>query len=77
MHPVREGILQGRLCAMLRTKGMFVAGYDGPPTDLPFVPDTAAFWCNATGWALGPDSVPANPDRCVLGRSCFEAAVEV
>ena len=59
------------------TKGMFVAGYEGPPPELPFVPDTAAFWCNLTGSALGDDNRPVNPGRCVRGRGCFESGAEV
>ncbi len=72
MHPVRTSILSGRLCRHLRTKGMFVSGYDGPPPELPFPPDTAAWWCNLSGWATGPDARPCNRDRCVPGRDCFE-----
>ena len=77
MNPVRDAILRGTLCRNLRTKGMFVAGDEGPPPGLPFVPDTAAFWCNLTGWAMGDDNDPANPRRCVPGRGCYEAEVEV
>ena len=77
MHTLREAILKGRTCRHLRTKGMFVAGYDGPPPEMPLIPDTAAYWCNASGWAMGPDSIPANPDRCGRVRGCFEAELEV
>ena len=73
-HPVRDAISSGRLCRFLRTKGMFVLGDDGPPEDLPHVPDTAAFWCNCSGWAMGPDLLPANPERCAsASRECFES----
>ena len=77
MHPVRDGILAGRYCLHLRTKGMYVAGYDGPPPEQPHVPDTAVFWCNTSGCASGPDGFPANPGRCARGRGCFESEVEV
>ena len=77
MHPVRDRILAGTLCRNLRTKGMFVAGYEGPPPELPFPPDTAAFWCNLSGWAMGDDNRPVNPIRCVPGRGCFESGAEV
>ena len=77
MHPVRDRILAGTLCRNLRTKGMFVSGYEGPPPELPFAPDTAAFWCNLSGWAMGDDNRPVNPGRCVPGRGCFESEVEV
>ena len=76
MHPIRDAILKGTLCSRLRTKGMFVTGYDGPPPDMPFLPDTAVYWCNRSGWAMGPDDRPANPDRCAPGRGCFEPQVE-
>ena len=76
MHPVRDRILAGLLCRHLRTKGMFVSGYDGPPPEVPHIPDTAAFWCNLSGWAMGPDSLPVNTDRCGKGRGCFEPEVE-
>ena len=77
MHPVRDRIQQGVLCRHLRTKGMFVSGYDGPPPEVESPPDAAAFWCNLTGWAMGEDNRPANPTRCVGGRGCFESEVEV
>ena len=77
MHPVREAILAGRLCRNLRTKGMFVSGYEGPPPEVPYPPDTAVYWCNASGWAMGPDSRPVNPERCAKGRGCFEPELEV
>jgi hypothetical protein len=76
VHPIRDAILKGTLCAHLRTKGMFVSGYDGPPPDLPFPADTAVFWCNRTGWAMGPDDLPANPDRCSRPRGCFEPEID-
>ena len=77
MHPVREGILAGRFCRHLRTKWMFVSGYDGPPPEVPYPPDTAVFWCNVSGWAMGPDSAPVNPERCLRPRGCFEGELEV
>jgi len=76
MHPIRDAVLKGTLCAHLRTKGMFVTGYDGPPPDMPFLPDTAVYWCGKSGWAMGPDVLPANPGRCGRGRGCFETDVE-
>jgi len=72
MHPVRDRILAGLLCRHLCTKGMLLAGYEGPPPDAPHPPDTAVFWCNRSGWAAGPDGLPANPGRCAPGRGCFE-----
>jgi hypothetical protein len=72
VHPLRERILAGALCRHLRTKGMYVAGEDGPPPEIPHVPDAAHFWCNLSGWALGPDAAPANPGRCGPGRGCFD-----
>ena len=77
MHFLRDAILRGEACVHLRTKGMFVTGYDGPPPEMPFPPDTAVFWCNLSGWAMGPDGLPANPDRCAGARACFESGVEV
>ena len=76
-HPVRERIACGELCRHLRTKGMYVLGDDGPPPELPHAPSTAIFWCNLSGWAMGPDVAPANPDRCArsCGRECFEPEV--
>ena len=75
-HPIRNDIATGRLCRHLRTKGMYVFGDEGPPPGLQFVPDTAAFWCNCSGYALGLDRVPANPSRCGdAGRTCFEGDV--
>ena len=75
-HPVRTAIAEGRLCRHLRTKGMFVFGDEGPPPALQHVPDTAAFWCNQSGYALGPDSVPCNLGRCSeRARRCFEPEV--
>ena len=72
-HPIRERIACGELCRHLRTKGMYVLGDDGPPAGLAHVPDTAAHWCVLSGWAMGPDMVPANPGRCAdRGRGCFE-----
>ena len=76
MHPVRDRILDGTLCRFLRTKGMFVAGYDGPPEGMDHVPDTAVYWCIQSGWAMGPDTLPCNPARCVKGRGCFESEIE-
>jgi len=76
MHPVRDRILKGTLCMNLRTKGMYVAGYDGPPPEMPHAPDTAVFWCNMSGWAMGPDSLPCNPERCGAGRGCFETEIQ-
>lgn len=76
-HPIRERIACGELCRHLRTKGMFVLGDEGPPPELPHPAGTAVFWCNLSGWAMGPDVVPANPDRCAssCGRDCFEPEV--
>ncbi len=83
MHPVRDGILQGTLCRHLRTKGMFT-GEEDPATSAPGASpepprriDAAGWWCNVSGWAMGPDVLPANGDRCVPGRRCFEPGVEV
>lgn len=72
-HPIREAIAAGRICRHLRTKAMFVIGDDGPPADYPHPPSTACFWCNESGWAMGPDLEPANPDRCAAncGRACY------
>lgn len=74
-HPIRELIAQGRLCRSLRTKGMFVFGDEGPPADHPHPPDTAVFWCERSGWALGPDLGPADDRSCAAGcgRRCFSA----
>lgn len=77
MHPVRDRIRAGTLCRHLGTKGMYVAGYEGPPQGTPFVPDTAVYWCSRSGWAAGPDGLPANPERCVRGRECYRSEVEV
>jgi len=77
MHPIRRRILEGTLCRHLRTKGLYVSGYDGPPAELPHVPDTAVFWCVRSGWAMGPDLAPANPGRCGGARECFEGEIEV
>ncbi len=77
MHPLRERILSGATCTHLRTKGMFVAGHDGPPPEVTHAPDTAAFWCVKSGWAGGPDGLPANLERCARGRECFRSDVEV
>ena len=77
MHPVRKSILEGTLCRNLRNKGMFTAGGEGPPPELPHPPDTAAWWCNLSGWAVGPDSRPCNPDRCTTTRGCCEVEGEV
>jgi hypothetical protein len=76
VHPVREAILKGALCARLRTKGMYTGGYDGPPPETSF--DTAIYWCEASGWSLGPDDLPAGPERCRRPRGCFspEAGTE-
>jgi hypothetical protein len=76
-HPIRERIACGELCRHLRTKGMYVLGDDGPPPDLPHPPGTAVHWCVQSGWAMGPDLAPANPDRCAKGevRDCFEPDV--
>jgi hypothetical protein len=76
VHPIRERILAGTLCRLLRTKGLYVAGYEGPPPELPHPTDTAVFWCNGSGWAMGPDGLPCNPDRCGPGRGCFEPEIE-
>ena len=83
MHPVREGILRGTLCRHLRSKGMFTGEEDpatlppGAAAEPPPRIEAAGWWCNVSGWAMGPDVLPANADRCVGGRGCFEAAVEV
>lgn len=75
-HPIRVAIQEGRLCRNLRTKAMFVFGEDGPPATLEHIPDTAAFWCNCSGYALGPDRVPVNAERCAdRARECFEGEV--
>jgi hypothetical protein len=72
VHPVREAILHGALCAHLRTKGMYVAGDEGPPPELPHPADTAAHWCVLTGWACGPDLRLADRHGCSdASRSCF------
>ena len=77
VHPVRDGIRRGLICRHLRTKGMFVLGEEGPPPDLPHPAQTAAFWCNCTGWAMGPDMRPANDGRCDdAARGCFEPDVQ-
>lgn len=76
-HPVRDAIRRGVLCRHLRTKGMFVAGDEGPPPDLPHPTDTAAWWCNCSGWSMGPDLVPANRERCAdPSRACFDPEVQ-
>lgn len=76
-NPVRERIARGELCRFLRTKGMYVFGDEAIPEESPYPPDTAVFWCNRSGWAMGPDHVPANPVRCAAacGRECFESDV--
>lgn len=72
-HPIRDKIRSGLLCRHLRTKGMYVLGNAAPPADMQHIPDTAAFWCNCSGWSMGPDVVPANPERCAdPSRACFE-----
>jgi hypothetical protein len=76
MHPVRERILAGTLCRNLCTKGMAVTGYEGQPADLSHPTDTALYWCSDSGWAAGPDGLPANPGRCGPGRGCFRTEVE-
>ena len=75
-HPIRERIACGELCCHLRTKGMYVHGYEGPPADLPHPIDTAGHFCILSGWAMGPDVMPANPVRCAdKTRACFEPDV--
>jgi hypothetical protein len=72
MHPLRAAILEGRTCRLLRQKGLYVSGDEGPPPHVLHAPDTAVFWCESTGWAMGPGMIPANPGRCVRERNCFE-----
>lgn len=75
-HPIRERIACGELCRHLRTKGMYVHGYEGPPASAVLAPDTTLHWCVVSGWALGPDVLPANPVRCAeRSRECFEPEV--
>ncbi len=76
MHPLRADILDGRVCPLINTKALHV-GEEGPPPEWPHPPDTAVFWCGRTGWAMGPDLLPANPRRCAPGRGCFEGGAEV
>ena len=72
-HPIRARIACGELCRHLRTKGMYVPGDDGPPEALAHVPTTAVHWCVMSGWAMGPDMVPADPVQCAdRTRGCFE-----
>ena len=73
-HPIRERIACGELCRHLRTKGMYVLGDEGPPPELPHIPATAVHWCVRSGWAMGTDLAPANPERCAreCDRECFE-----
>lgn len=74
-HPLRERIACGEVCRYLRTKAMFVPGDDGPPPEVPHPAATAVFWCNRSGWAMGPDLSPADPGGCGPSRGCFEADV--
>ncbi len=60
------------LCTCLRTKtafGSFIGDYhpwqDGASS-------TAAFWCLRTMGSAGPDDHFAHPQRCRLGRVCYE-----
>jgi hypothetical protein len=76
MHPLRERILSGSICSCLRTKAMFVAGHDGEPGADPLESSGAIYWCNLSGWSMGPDFLPANPRRCVPGRDCFSREIE-
>ncbi len=78
LHPLRVEILAGRLCADLRTKGMATLGHAGPTPETAIPADTTCFWCNRSGWAMGPDLLPADRERCAdPARGCFRTEVEV
>ncbi|MHC4923327.1 MAG: hypothetical protein ACYTG4_04525 [Planctomycetota bacterium] len=82
LHPIRDAILKGTMCANLCTKGMYVPGDEEKDLEdhpqFGYIPDTAVFWCNLSGWSTGPDDLPVDPDRCCeRSRSCFEVELEV
>jgi hypothetical protein len=61
-----------RLCTALRCKEYYVCGR----LDLARCDDTTIFWCGRTQRAVGPDEVPALPERCGPERACFEGERE-
>jgi hypothetical protein len=76
---VRDG-----LCRKIRSKGMIVNIDEKPENDstqrqylawdknaLPW--DSTVWWCQETCTPVGPDDRPCHKDRCVAGRSCYEA----
>ena len=61
-------------CVHLLTKEMY-CGAPGP-YDQESPVDTAAWWCDKTSEALGPDGSRACSERCgTPGRICYEAPV--
>jgi hypothetical protein len=61
------------VCKHLCTKSMYTAEERGSRALLE-PSDTAVFWCNKTGGAMGPDQDIAGPRECGDGRSCYLAA---
>jgi hypothetical protein len=59
------------VCEQLRTKMYYVVGREH--VNLRVTSPTAQYWCAHTTTAMGPDSLPCNPDSCQTHRGCFEA----
>ena len=71
--PNRNRLPRGA-CEHLWTKTMFMAM--DHPDDLEEYQDeharTAAYWCTKNfSFPVGPDELPACPDSCIEGRSCW------
>lgn len=61
------------VCKHLRTKSMYTAEERGAEA-LIRPSDTAVFWCNRTGGAMGPDQDIAGSRYCTDDRGCCLAA---
>ncbi len=76
---VRDG-----LCRHVRSKGMLVNIGEKPENDssqrqlLRHDSNTMAWdgtnwWCDESGKTVGPDDRPCHGERCLPGRSCYQA----
>ncbi|MGH7163649.1 MAG: hypothetical protein ACREID_09200 [Planctomycetota bacterium] len=63
------------VCRFLENKAYHVPPPPGKEEGL--TPPSTPFWCAKTHDPVGPDGGDVRDDRCVRGRSCFRARVEL
>lgn len=65
-------IEQKAKCTHLRSRNVFVPDFTNPDVDFEIDGAVQHYWCRHTMNTAGPDHALVVPEKCKLGRSCFE-----